>query len=68
MKEQGSYIEFDSHEIERLTLGNERYIENNTFTTSHQVVNVYGLPESKYEIRSEETTVDIQIHTDKTMK
>ena len=31
---------------------------------SHQVVNVYGKPELKYEITSEDTAVDIQIHTD----
>ena len=41
-----------------------RYLENNSFATSHQIVNVYGKPELKYEIRSEDTAVDIQIHTD----
>lgn len=41
---------------------NERYLEENSFATSHQNVNVYGLPEKRYEIRSEDSAVDIQIH------
>lgn len=39
-----------------------RYLEDNTFSTGHQSVNVYGLPEKCYEIRSEDTAVDVQIH------
>lgn len=38
------------------------YLENNAFSTSHQSVNVYGLPERRYEIRTEDDAVDIQIH------
>lgn len=37
-------------------------MEENSFSTGHQSVNVYGLPEKCYEIRSEDTAVDIQIH------
>ena len=37
-------------------------MEDNSFSTGHQSVNVYGLPEKQYEIRSEEAAVDIQIH------
>ena len=33
-----------------------------SFSTSHQSVNVYGLPEQKYEVRSEDNAIDIQIH------
>lgn len=42
--------------------GKPNYIEENSFSTSHQSVNVYGLPEQKYEIRSEDNAIDIQIH------
>ena len=61
MKED-DYQEFESHEIERLMFGSRTYLEDNSFTTSHQSVNVYGLPEKYYEIRSEDEAVDIQIH------
>ena len=37
---------------------------NNTFSTGHQSVNVYGLPEKYYEVRTEDNAVDIQIHKD----
>lgn len=57
-------IEYLSPDIEELIFNDSRYLENNSFATSHQIVNVYGKPELKYEIRSEDTAVDIQIHTD----
>ncbi|MGI6635668.1 MAG: hypothetical protein ACOX7B_10905 [Christensenellales bacterium] len=37
-------------------------LENNAFSTSHQSVNVYGLPEKMYEVRTEDSAVDVQIH------
>ena len=40
----------------------KRWLENNSFSTSHQSVNVYGLPEKRFEVRSEDAAVDIQIH------
>ena len=48
--------------IEKLMFGKFDYLEENTFTTSHQSVNVYELPEQIYEIRSEDNAIDIQIH------
>lgn len=62
-KEKGS-IEYSSHDIEKQMFNDRHYLENNSFATSHQIVNVYGKCEVKYEIRSEDTAVDIQIHTD----
>ena len=62
IKDSGMYMEYDSHSIEDMIFGNPNYLEDNSFSTSHQSVNVYGLPEQKYEIRSEEDTIDIQIH------
>ncbi len=42
--------------------GDSQYLENNAFSTSHQSVNVYGLPEKCYEVRAEDTAIDVQIH------
>lgn len=56
--------EYLSSDIEELIFNDSHYLENNSFATSHQIVNVYGKPELKYEVRSEDTAVDIQIHAD----
>jgi len=48
--------------LEKAMFGSESFIEDNAFSSGHQSVNVYGLPERRYEIRSEESAVDIQIH------
>lgn len=53
---------YHSRSLEQKMFGLQTYLEENTFSTCHQTVNVYGLPEKKYEIRSEDTAVDIQIH------
>lgn len=62
IKESGAYTEYDAYFIEQLIFGSPSYLEDNSFSTSHQSVNVYGLPEQIYEIRSEEDVIDIQIH------
>jgi hypothetical protein len=62
MKSNPSCTEIGSHELEKKMFGNETYLEENTFSTGHQSVNVYGIPEKKYEVRSEEDAIDIQIH------
>lgn len=62
IKESDDYTEYSSNYIEQLMFGKPNYLEENSFSTSHQSVNVYGLPEQKYEIRSEENAIDIQIH------
>ena len=54
--------EFLSPDLEQLMFGDSQYLENNAFSTSHQSVNVYGLPEKCYEVRTEESAVDVQIH------
>lgn len=54
--------EFVAQDIETLLFGTANYIEENSFTTGHQNVNVYVRPERNYEIRSEDTAVDIQLH------
>lgn len=54
--------EFLSPDLEDLMFSDPNYLENNAFSTSHQSVNVYGLPERRYEVRTEDNAVDIQIH------
>lgn len=56
------YGEFTAHDIENLIFGNSNYLEENSFTTGHQSVNVYGKLERKYEIRSEDNAVDVQLY------
>ena len=58
----GAYSESLSPDLEELMFGDPKYLENNAFSTSHQSVNVYGLPEKRYEVRTEDTAVDVQIH------
>ncbi len=62
IKESDDFTEYSSNYIEQLMFGKSSYLEENAFSTSHQSVNVYGLPEQKYEIRSEDNAIDIQIH------
>lgn len=57
-----AWSEFFSPDLEELMFGDRKYLENNAFSTSHQSVNVYGLPEKCYEVRTEDTAVDVQIH------
>lgn len=54
--------EFLSPDLEDLMFSDPNYLENNAFSTSHQSVNVYGLPERRYEVRTEDNAVDVQIH------
>lgn len=53
---------YTSKKLEEIMFKNPSYIEENTFSTSHQSVNVYGIPEKKYEVRTEDSAVDIQVH------
>jgi hypothetical protein len=61
-KEGGAFSEYASQELEELIFGNRRYLEENTFSTGHHMVNVYLKPERYYEIRSDESAIDIQLH------
>lgn len=57
-----AWNEFESPVLEDLMFGDSQYLENNAFSTSHQSVNVYGLPEQVYEVRTEDAAVDVQVH------
>lgn len=62
IEESGSYEKSFSPGWEHIIFGSETYLEDNAFSTGHQSVNVYGLPEKRYEVRSEDSAVDVQIH------
>ena len=51
----------ESDEIEKMLLGDEKFIENNAYTTGHDNVNVFGLSEMKYFIKANENAIDIQL-------
>jgi hypothetical protein len=57
----GSFSESASSTIEEVILGSGTYLEENTFSTGHQMVNVYKHAERHYEVRSDESAVDVQI-------
>lgn len=61
-KEQSIWSERLSPLLEEIMFGSKSYLEDNSFSTSHQLVNVYGKPEKRYEVRSEDNAVDVQIH------
>ena len=58
----GAFSEYQSHAIEEVILGNTHHLEENTFSTGHQMVNVYRKPERYYEVRSDDSAIDVQIH------
>lgn len=56
--------------IESILFGNEKYIENNSYVSGHDNVNVFGVIEMKYFIKSSDTAIDIQLRSfidDKTL-
>lgn len=60
--EKDFHSEQNAKYIEELLFDNRDYLEENAFSTDHQLVNVYGLPEKRYEIRSEDNALDVQVH------
>jgi len=50
------------HKKSRMPFQLPSFIVDNSFSTGHMQVNIYGSPEERYEIRSEWQAVDIQIH------
>lgn len=53
-----------SKEVEKMIFGDSDFLYENTFATTHQSVNVYTKAEKKYEIRIEETAIDVQVNLD----
>lgn len=50
-----------AQEVEKYLFGDGNHIEKNTFVTTHQLANVYTAPSSKYEVRIDDKSIDIQI-------
>ncbi|MFP5043060.1 DEAD/DEAH box helicase [Parasediminibacterium sp. JCM 36343] len=51
----------NSREVEKVLFNDENYIENNSYVSGHDNVNVFGLSEMKYFIKSNDTAIDIQL-------
>lgn len=49
-------------DLEKIMFGNSNYIGENTCVTCHMPVNVYYDNKAKYEVRIDDTTLDIQIN------
>ncbi|XZE17962.1 DEAD/DEAH box helicase [Pirellulaceae bacterium SH449] len=64
VKSSGAFHEYASHAVEEMIWGNSKYLEENTFSTGHQMVNVYRKPERYYEVRSDDMAIDVQVHDD----
>ena len=62
MSKSDEYVCYSASEIEQIMFDNPHFLEDNSFSTNHQSVNVYARPERKYEVRCEDSAVDIQIH------
>jgi len=52
---------FDAKEIEKKLFNEENYIENNSYVSGHDNVNVFGLSDMKYFIKANDTAIDIQL-------
>ncbi len=59
VKSGGAFGEYVSHAIEKVIWGKENYLEENTFSTGHQMVHKL---ERYYEVRSDDSAIDVQIH------
>jgi AAA domain len=57
-------IGYESPEIEKKLWNNDKFIEDSTFPTTHQSVNIYTKAIRRYEIRQDENAIDVQIHTE----
>lgn len=64
IKGTNTWVEFLTSELENMMFGDSKFLENNTFSTNHQNVNVYELPEKHYEVRTEDSAIDIQVYRD----
>ncbi len=51
----------NSKEIEKILFKDENYIEKNSYVSGHDNINVFGLSEMKYFIKSSDTAIDIQL-------
>ena len=55
---------FSERQLEKVIFGEPYFIEENSFVTTHQLTNIYTEPSTKYEVRIDENSVDIQLGSD----
>ena len=48
-------------DIEKFLFNDKNYIENNSYVSGHDSVNVFGLSDMKYFIKANDTAIDIQL-------
>jgi hypothetical protein len=51
----------NANDIENMLFNDRNYIENNSYISGHDNVNVFGLSEMKYFIKANDTAIDIQL-------
>lgn len=51
----------NAKDLEKALFNDENYIENNSYVSGHDNVNVFGLSEMKYFIKANDTAIDIQL-------
>ncbi len=60
--EKENHTTQNAYDIEEMLFDRDDFICDNAFSTGHQSVNVYRQPEKRYEIRSEDSAIDVQVH------
>ena len=61
----GVFTELQTPDLEKSVWGDGDYVEKNTFSTGHQNVNVYKTPEKRFEVRSENESLDVHFRADR---
>lgn len=51
----------NTQDLEKIMFNDTHHLDKNTFVTAHQLANVYSEPSTKYEVRFDEKSVDIQV-------
>ncbi|WP_208394729.1 C-terminal helicase domain-containing protein [Mucilaginibacter gilvus] len=62
---KGAVAGYDATEIEKSLWGNKNHIEDITFATIHQNVNIYTEALKMYELRHDDNAIDVQVKINK---
>ena len=62
---KGAVTGYEAVDIEKSLWGNENYIEDITFATTHQDVNIYTEAMKMYELRHDDNAIDVQVKINK---
>ncbi|WP_019949037.1 DEAD/DEAH box helicase [Hymenobacter aerophilus] len=58
----GQLLNYHADDVERALFGRADYLTDHSFSAGHQIVNVYGPTERRYEIRLSDTAIDVQFN------